>query len=424
MTDYLNQAYNSGVYDILGEDPNGTSFLSPLQGALSPMQQRPAQAMPMQQMAPTAPPASFQGLSPQQAITGGGFGGAIGQGGMPSQLNIDPNDVRKAALTDFFNQSSGGLVGGNVYQAQINQQMANYKLQQERMKALQNKRSDDPFYEYEQAKSRGYFAPNEGETEDQAFRRYTQERFKNQGQSVYSERMGDLSNLMGGNRDMATKLEAGLLETRKSDDGTEYVYDKASGQITTLVTPAQIAQGKALIAGTETRASSDAEANAKFRANAITSLDDSTAQAQLLTNVRDVTEDWLNKFESGDVDTGLINGLFAEIGIGPEEMGSLDYDTTRQKLANLGITNLAPVTVREIMMISKMWADQSAGKDINVGRLKAALRNVSTAIDDLEFERNKQLDTIKRYGGEDDFSYYSQRYGTTNNIEEVLNGGS
>ena len=105
-------------------------------------------------------------------------------------------------------------------------------------------------------------------------------------------------------------------------------------------------------------------------------------------------------------------------------MGELDAEQVRMTLANLGITNLAPVTVREIMMVNNMWAEAMAGKNINTGRLKSAIRNITRALSDMEHERNRNLSELRRYGTESDYKHYYDQYGTVDTIEELLGGGS
>lgn len=389
------------------EGINDSPSYGPLSAPVSNPIANPPQRTAPPQIAPIEAPVASQGMP------------------VPQPYQPDPNLVQDAALFNYFAGMSGGLVNPNANPAQmrLNQAQQAAELQQQRMRMLaQREKQDNPFFEFEQAIERGYFTPKQGETMDQAFRRYTQERFKDPGQSVYSEKMTDLTSLMGGDRDMATKLEADLLEVREAADGSQFVYDKAANEMTDLVTPDQVAAGKALIASTETTAKKDAEYNAGFRAEAIQNLNTSSMEESLLQGALETSQSFLERFESGDLDgaTGMLSGFFAQLGFGPEPLGDLSAQQVRSTLENLGITNLAPVTVREILLVQQMWADVSAGKDINVGRLKNAINNIESQLEDLEFERNRNLDDLKRYGRDDDYEYYYDRYGTVNNIEDLL----
>lgn len=403
---FLDQDYDEGYFQPQQELAMFGMPQGGLRAPLSPPTPTPPQTMPQAPIAPTGLPVQAQGmLPPPPEMTG-------------MQRGLD-------TLYNTFQRASGGMLapGASPWAAEHAQKLQNYQLMNQRMQKLQqSKQQEDPFYKFEQAVQRGYFQPREGESMDQAYRRFVQEQFKDPTESVYSEKMSDLTQLAGGDRNFATKLEADLLEVRETDDGRQFVYDKSTGAQTDLYTPQQVAQGKALIAQSETRATEDTKANSEFRAQAIQSLRDSANEEALLQSALDTSEMFLERFRAKDLKnaTGAVSGFFANLGFGPEPLGDLSAQQVRTTLENLGITNLAPVTVREILMVNQMWADVSAGKKINEGRLENAIRNIQRALSDLEYERNRNLSELKRYGSEDDYNYYYDQYGTIDDIDTLL----
>ena len=90
-----------------------------------------------------------------------------------------------------------------------------------------------------------------------------------------------------------------------------------------------------------------------------------------------VTEDMLEKIETGQIDTGILSGILTNMGLGDVGQGELKAKQIFQLLQNLQITKLTPVSNFEIDLVSKAWADVANGKEQNLGALKAALETMN-----------------------------------------------
>lgn len=353
------------------------------------------------------------------------YGPPMASQGMPQ---IDPRLQQRSQFYQGLDMlaglgAAGRSTGYNPAQQQMDQQAANYKLQTDRMRAYNTSLSnnqdplvrgvqqyaiaagiqDKPWDEQVEAYRAAKFAPERrtsAEKDTEFLMTATPEE-----RAAYFARKGVKTE---------TLADGSLVAVR--DDGSYEVLFDSEGQI----------QGAAEMAAATTQATEQTADNAQFRATAIGNLQQSSAEETILQGALDTSEFFLERFESGDLEgaTGMISGFFSQLGFGPEPLGDLDAEQVRTTLSNLGITNLAPVTVREIMMVNQMWADASAGKDVNVGRLNNSMRNIRRAMKDLEYERNRNLQELKRYGNADDYNHYYNQYGTVDTMEELLGGGS
>lgn len=351
------------------------------------------------------------------------YGPPVASQGLPQ---IDPKLQQRSQFYQGLDMLAGmgrlgRSTGYNPAQQQIDQQMANYKLQTDRMRAIQQGRdanqdplvrgvqqfaiaagiTDKPWAEQVEAYREAKFAPESrtaGQKDTDFLMSATPEE-----RAAYFARKGVKTE---------TLADGSLVAVR--DDGTYEVLFDSEGQI----------QGAARMAAETTQATERTADNAQFRATAIGNLQQSSAEETILQGALDTSESFLERIESGDLEgaTGMVSGFFSQLGFGPEPLGDLDAEQVRMTLSHLGITNLAPVTVREIMMVNQMWAAASAGKKINIGRLKNSIRNIRRAMKDLEFERNRNLKELKRYGTEEDYNHYYDQYGTVDTMEELLGG--
>jgi hypothetical protein len=80
-----------------------------------------------------------------------------------------------------------------------------------------------------------------------------------------------------------------------------------------------------------------------------------------------VTEDMLERIESGEIDTGILSGILTNMGLGDVGQGELKAKQIFQLLQNLQITKLTPVSNFEIDLVSQAWADVANGKAQNLG---------------------------------------------------------
>lgn len=330
----------------------------------------------------------------------------------------DPELQRQAQWQNAFQNmaSLGGYQIGNPYQQQINQNM---ELANARMSRLTQQQ--DPLVRGVQQYAAA--AGIQDRPWDEKVQAYRQAKFAPESRTAGMRETDFLLNASPEER--IAFFERKGINTQQLPDGSLVSVDEMGN--TEVLFDAQTQQlGAKALEAAKTQGRERTQANEGFRANAIQALQQSSAEESVLQGVLDTSEMFLDRIESGDLEgaTGVVSGLFSQLGFGPSPMGELDAEQVRMTLANLGITNLAPVTVREIMMVNQMWAEASAGRDINVGRLRSAIRNINRALTDMEHERNRNLGELKRYGSPDDYNHYYDQYGTVDSIEELLGGGS
>jgi hypothetical protein len=304
-------------------------------------------------MSPTAPPMASQGMF---------------------NYTPDADLQRQSNIMGMFSNinrvgGGGGLV--NPFEKQIAQ---NQELAQKRYQALQTAQKDNPFHAYEEAKSRGYFTLGANEDDTAGLRRFTQEQFKDPSQSVYGQKMDDITALMGGDRGAASKLANGLLEVRTDPYGGQGVYDLSTNQFTTAYSPDQIASGKALIAGAEGQATGKAA-------------NDWDVVKQVETSLSTLADEWeasnagvmrgreaLALLESGEVEPGLVAGTVLDyLGIGSSKLAYYQNLSQQQLFEELGSATLTPVSDADIRALAKLFTSASQSPDVAKGNLEAFL---------------------------------------------------
>lgn len=372
------------------------------------------------------PDASTPGVpaAPGMPATKMGPMGAFGPGAMmgalsPTPFQADPTLQRDANIMGMFSnlsQVGGGPALNNPFQQQIAQAQEQHNmLQKARMSMLQKQATDNPFYDYELAKQKGYFELKEGENDAQGFRRYTQEQFKDPSESVYGEKMGDLENLMG-NRGDATKLANGLLEVRTGPNGEIGVYDLSTEEFRTDMTPAMITKGKEMIKGGEARGTNVAN---QVQADLMRLREIEESGFELDQSI-EMMDGWLEALESGEMETGVISGTLKELGLtGNETDGEMMGDQVEQALTNLGIVNLAPVTDKEMQEIKKLFADLKSPTEVNIGKLKSALNRIYRKLDASDFKAKQSRDYILEHGDQRDKDYVNKFFPSKISLEEA-----
>ena len=115
------------------------------------------------------------------------------------------------------------------------------------------------------------------------------------------------------------------------------------------------------------------------------------------------------------LDTGLIQGLMTDLGISGFEYAELDAAAVEAQLRNLQIVNLAPVTEKELKLLSKLFAGAGRMNEANLGTLQGYLRRVKDA--QAEVARRKgnaifTLDANYDYINAPNRTYLNNRYGS------------
>lgn len=140
------------------------------------------------------------------------------------------------------------------------------------------------------------------------------------------------------------------------------------------------------------------------------------SQLDSYQSIVDVGDQFAAALESGEISTGIENRLFALLGVTPEAAAAMDVEQIKNALANLQITNLAPVTVFELQMMMNMWGNIYEEEKPSAARIRQAQAQTRRAMDllkgdiqdgilDLSPERRETLQRKRRYQqyfGEDD----------------------
>lgn len=145
--------------------------------------------------------------------------------------------------------------------------------------------------------------------------------------------------------------------------GSRY-YRGAGGGVETLVTPDDAIAGEERLTRTTELAQAQAEQDAQFRTAAagLPAMEGALADTIALRDA----------IRSGEYQkTGFFEGRFMRFN--DEETAKLAAKQVMQTLKNLQITNLAPVTEKEIQLIEDLYASVLKNPAANVGALEAAI---------------------------------------------------
>jgi hypothetical protein len=126
-------------------------------------------------------------------------------------------------------------------------------------------------------------------------------------------------------------------------------------------------------------------------------LEDQWHTANSLISQSEALRDQIAK---GQINTGPIEGfLLSTIGVGSEELSAMSAQQVEQQLKNLQIVNLAPVTVKELEMVARMWADISKNENANIGALDAAIARTQRLQAAIERGAKQRLREARTFGG-------------------------
>lgn len=358
----------------LGLTP-GANLAAPATGPLAP-----------QQPAPAAGPAVPPGLA---------------------QFQADPRLQGLAAITGAFNALGGG--GANAFADSIAYQQQAHALNNERLRALHSASTAAPAgvreYEYYKALS-----PEEQE----AYRH-----MKRGDQRTSLERNTELWTNLGYSDADALEIQAGKTEL-VSQDGVTRLISSADGRvISEAVSPEEVAA----IKEANQRADAMGTAGVKKFEDARTALEAMPEQLDAIEYSLEQTDWWLGLAESGQLDdTGFVTGLVSDLlGISSSQLAEMTADAVQQQLLNLQITNLAPVTEKELKLLANMWGSASFSKDKIIGSLRSSRKRLQRSQQFINQDISRKLKTIKQYGDEDDYTFYEGVFGISNDPAAVLN---
>lgn len=355
---------------------------------LTPIQQQ--QQMLFNQSQAAMPPLNDQGTS--------GF------------LNSPGGAMAMAALGNLGAMSSGRQPSLNPiqqYQSAVAQN-ANQRLLRE--KAL---REQDPYWEFEEGKRRGYipqemdFFAYRDRARTGSFRPTSYAPIVGtdaEGKpalmtTVYDPESGTWSQqqLSMGGFTPAPKLESvdtggGTLLINPLENSSQFV-------------PRSLRPGEEpAVRGAQAAATAGAESDAKQYDSAIATTWANRDAYALAKGFYDTSERALKALQEGRVETGMIDAFMLKtFGVGSEELGRMNADEVQAVLENLQITNLAPVTVQELKTVAGLWADIGRQKEPNVGVLMRAMERTERLMSRIQADTVTQASRVRRYGGEEEY---------------------
>ena len=332
----------------------------------------------------------------------------------PQPYQADPRLQRDSEIMQMFsniNRVGGGAGLADPFQAQIK---ANQSLAQERMKAYKERKQDNPFFDYEQAKSRGYFTLGENEDDTAGFRRFTQEQFKDPTKSVYSEKMDSLKGFLS--EDQAAGLINGINEVRTGPGGISEIINTATGEVIRTLS----ADEAGTIEGVVSRGKKFGEDIQGKIEGWITDLDEIQIARDETAELQEFSQSWFDRLGEKDADgnymfqTGPIQGLMGSLGLGSMQVGELMADDIQNRLASLQIVNLAPVTQQELKAMGMLFANPGSVNEQNLGHIKSFMNKLDREQKKLSRKEGKARARLNsNYDNLEDFDrqYLDDSYG-------------
>jgi hypothetical protein len=314
----------------------------------------------------------------------------------------------------------GTMMGGNgpqlnpITQA-FDQRVQNYELQNQRLNAIRSGASnEDPL-----VRGVKQYAEAAGITNlpwDEQVAAYRKAKFADPKKSVYSERVEGLV-ASGIDETLANQYVNGAVEARTGPGGITQLINTLTGEVEATLS----AEQAAIIESTVAQGKSFGENIGPKIETAISDLNAIGGEELVLNQAVEGIDYWTEKLSEKDadgnyiMDTGLIQGLMTDLGVSGFSYGELAAKEVEQKLRNLQIVNLAPVTERELKLLGKLFAGNAVMNEQNLGTLKGYLRRVKDQ--QAEVSRRKgnaifTLDANYDYLNAPNRAYLNNRYGS------------
>ena len=179
------------------------------------------------------------------------------------------------------------------------------------------------------------------------------------------------------------------------------------GSITPLVSTEDAIAGAADKEAATTNAAASANYNWENVQAANESLYSAEAAYDIAQSMYDTSEQYLKMLDSDDPNTQLDTGpvdafLFNLFGVGTEQLAQMDAEAIEQTMNNLQITNLAPVTERELIAVGKLWASIARQETPNRGTLKRAMEKSQSAMRKLERDVKNNGSRLKTFSSQEE----------------------
>lgn len=345
-----------------------------------------------------------------------GVSPTMGNPGMPmAGPQIDPTlqrDARIMGMFSNFSQLGGGPALNNPFQNQIDGQRANYELMTARARQLQQSSVDNPFYEYELAKSKGYFTLGEGEDDTAGFRRYTQERFKNT--DTRTAGMKDADYLQSATPDERTAYFQGKGYTTKTlPDGSVVSVSDDGTTVETLFDASAMQAGAGALAAAKTEGTEGQKNKWEVIGQVETRLEEDAIEFENTQAGLERGRQALSMIDSGEVEPGLVSGAVLQyLGIGTERAAYFQGLSQEQLFEELANATLTPVSDADMRALAKLFASSMQSPETAAGTLKAFIdrkeRGLERKAKAMRRNLNRVDDEDYRQGLEDTYQPFFQ----------------
>ena len=319
---------------------------------------------------------------------------------MPSQEDIAAANKQRM-FTKYMRpvNAFAGLAPGNPeeeYQKALasrvaaNPQALQYAQEVERAKAMRDLTSPDlitymghlasggsmPLAEFMMSQ-RSSGAPNDFMIKLQTLQAIRQQQAQRTGQPAQPITEQDLYKLLRGD-------QTGMM------GNVGYRLDPVTGQAVLLASPEEVGQMAETVQRGQASGQQVGTGEGKRlteATNNIYSFADAYSGAQ---SIRDRSESFKQQIESGEIETGPINTfIYNMTGLNAGQVAGMKAAQIEQALADLGRTNLAPVSNVELALIMQMWANIASGKEANTQTLDQAINSTRKL-------QNKMVAQLKR----------------------------
>lgn len=340
-------------------------------------------------------------------------------GAAPMQLQPQQTSLSRAMNSPWAAMASAGmnnLMAGlrnqpaqqdpfAAYQAAVarNAELALRQRAEDRAQRTADQEAD-PFFEYEEARRRGLIPQD---MTLQEYQRTVQASGSNRPVKTWTGENGNMMYLDSNGNVVDTGVKGSPPGTEIVDrGGVPYVQetlpggeirmmplDKWQELYRTETIESEAGAGEAGKQGAQYDAEQVSEATGRIW--------DNQEAYRMAQEMRDVSQEFQTRLANNEIDTGLVQGWWMRtFGRGPAELAELEAESVMAVLKNLGITNLAPVTVQELQTVARLWADIMSSEEVNEGTLKRAIARSERLMGNIQQDTLDQINRIGEYGGE------------------------
>jgi len=178
---------------------------------------------------------------------------------------------------------------------------------------------------------------------------------------------------------LASQLVTGLVDVKAGPGGIQQIINKGTGEVVGTVTAEQAAAIEATVArgkefGTDIQGKVDGW---------ISEWDSIQTAREETADLQEFSKSWFDRLSAKNEDgtyqiqTGPLEGLVANLGLGNMAIGELSSDDIINRLESLQIVNLAPVTTQELKAMGELFATPGKVNQQNLGSIKSFMNKLN-----------------------------------------------